>query len=173
MIGVALGVLLLLVALLSPRHGWIGRAVRLALLRVSILREDMLGVLFRLREAAAPEAAGDVPATRLRAAVGGGVGARAALWSLLRRGEALRRSGAISLTPRGTVAAAGIVRAHRLWESYLVQQAGMRADHVHDAAMRLEHLTDAAMQDRLAQRVTSPGTDPHGKAIPHRAGEEP
>ncbi len=164
MIGVALGALLLLVGMLAPKNGWIGRALRLAALHLTILREDMLGLLYRLGEIA-PGAAPPISPAQVRAAVGGGAPARVAFRGLLRRGEVALRSGAVALTERGSARAASLVRSHRLWESYLVEHLGLRPDHVHDTAMRLEHHTDAAMQERLARRVEG-GTDPHGKRIP-------
>lgn len=170
MIGLALGALLIVVGLLAPRHGWLARFTRWAALAVSITREDMLGLLYRLRELA-PDGSRRLTRDELREAVGGGGAARAALWSLLRRREAEIDAGVVCLTDRGANVAAGVVRSHRLWESYLVKHLGLRADHVHDTAMRLEHVTDPALQERLYDRVDHAETDPHGKAIPPEASK--
>lgn len=164
MIGVMLGVVLVVVGLSAPRHGWLSRLVRWAVLNVSIAREDMLGLLFRWRELA-PERSG-LTARQLREAVGGGGVARAAQWRLVRRGEARVREGAVGLTGLGARRAATIVRSHRLWESYLVKHLGLRPDHVHGTATRLEHVTDPSLQQRLSDRVAHAAQDPHGKAIP-------
>ncbi|MCH7790466.1 MAG: hypothetical protein IH940_13655 [Acidobacteria bacterium] len=59
------------------------------------------------------------------------------------------------------------MRSHRLWESYLVGELGLRADHVHRTAMDLEHVTDASMRAALAG-LKPPEFDPHGKPIPRR-----
>ena len=165
MIGLALGLVLVVVGLLAPRHGWLSRLVGRATLNVGIAREDMLGLLYRLSELA-PDGSRRLTRRELRDAVGGGGAARAALWRLLRRGEVAMEAGAVVLTEHGAARAAGIVRSHRLWESYLVKHLGLRADHVHDAAMRLEHFTDPSLQRRLSDRVEDAGTDPHGRAIP-------
>jgi manganese/zinc/iron transport system permease protein len=165
MIGVALGALLVVVGLLAPRHGWLGRFLRWAALSVSILREDMLGMLYRFSELA-PASAPALTPQQLREAVGGGTAARLALWRLLRRGEAARAGAGVRLTEPGRSRAADIIRSHRLWESYLVRHLGLRPDHVHGTATRLEHLTDETMQERLAAGTDRPRQDPHGREIP-------
>jgi Mn-dependent DtxR family transcriptional regulator len=50
------------------------------------------------------------------------------------------------------------VRRHRLWESYLVDEAGMAPDHVHAIAERLEHIPVAP--------AVHASRDPHGRVIP-------
>jgi manganese/zinc/iron transport system permease protein len=172
MIGLALGAALVLTGLFSPRHGWLSRAAHRAALSISILREDMLGLLHRLGEmepGGVPGAGGggrSLTPAQVRAAVGGGPLAAAALWRLVRRGEAANRGRSLELTPLGAGRAASIVRSHRLWESYLVRHLGLHPMHVHDTAMQLEHITGSAMQDRLAERTDGPTTDPHGRPIP-------
>ena len=177
-IGVMLGVLLVLTGLLSPKHGWISRALRRLAVRVSVAREDMLGYLYRVTESAVPGPAASpqgsltghiapIQSALLRQTVGGGLRARFALWQMLRHGEArMSPAGEVVPTAAGLAAAADLVRSHRLWETYLVERIGLRPDHVHDAAMRLEHVTDRSMQQQLAERLESRQVDPHGKAIP-------
>jgi manganese/zinc/iron transport system permease protein len=166
MIGVTLGGLLLITGLFAPRHGWISRLVRRAALALAIRREDMLGLLYRAAEMEGAASRG-VAAARLRAAVGGGNLSRAAQWQLIRRGHVVQdASSRLALTAVGALTAAQMVRAHRLWESYLVDQLGLRADHVHEAAERLEHVTTPAMRDALAEQVATDAVDPHGRNIP-------
>jgi manganese/zinc/iron transport system permease protein len=142
--GVALG----LTILLAPRYGIIARRVAHARLAAHIAREDLLAQLFRAEETGSP-AAGYHP----RAAA-----------KLLARGEAEHAPRGLRLTDTGRAAALDVVRRHRLWESYLVSEAGMQPDHVHPAAERLEHLADSEIKNQLAERSTP--IDPHGKAIP-------
>jgi manganese/zinc/iron transport system permease protein len=165
MIGVALGALLVITGLLSPRHGWISRGARRMGLSVSILREDMLGLLHRLGESSAGGRRA-LAGAELRAAVGGGPLAAAALWRLRQRGEAVIRRGIVELTPLGGARAASLVRTHRLWESYLVRHLGLHPAHVHGTAMRLEHVTGSDLQEHLAERAGGATTDPHGRLIP-------
>lgn len=169
MVGVMLGIVLIGAGLIAPKHGWLARWLRRLRLQVATAREDMLGALWRLEElpttGAKPTHA---PIAReLKNAVGGGLIARLAFHRLLARGEATRGSEQrIALTDAGRTRARGVVRAHRLWETYLVTILGLRPDHVHDTAMTLEHITDDALRERLAKRVHDARTDPHGSTIP-------
>lgn len=158
MMTVVAGVLLVVVMLVSPRHGVVARRVRLRRMAGTIAMEDILAALYRTRE--------DLRATPTEAqllsllpgrAVERGLALGAAR-SFLRRGER------VVLTEAGEVAASDLVRRHRLWESYLVSEAGVAPDHVHPTAERLEHLPVRPEPDSGA-----PATDPHGKRIPSRA----
>lgn len=164
MMGVTLGGAVALAAFLAPTHGILSRSIRRLRLSVSIHREDMLGLLFRIAEQAPGTAA--LPAPTLRQAVGGGIASRLALIRIQRRGEAQRRADTIVLTDKGRMLASTLVRSHRLWESFLVEHLGLRPDHVHSTATQLEHVTDPLLQDELARRVEPASTDPHGRSIP-------
>jgi hypothetical protein len=76
----------------------------------------------------------------------------------LARGLVQRVAQGLELTDRGRELAKDVVRRHRLWESYLVDRAGVSADHVHDTAERLEHLG--------VRPLEGPSLDPHGREIP-------
>lgn len=164
MIGVTLGVMLVLAALFAPRHGGVSRSLRRAALRLDILREDMLAAMYRHAETA-PDGP-PLRAADLRPASENALAARLALRSLVRREEAASEGGAYALTPRGERRARALVRTHRLWESYLVERANVRPDHVHATAERLEHVTDESLARALARRAGENATDPHGKSIP-------
>jgi Mn-dependent DtxR family transcriptional regulator len=99
-------------------------------------------------------------------AVGGGPLARLALRGLLRRGDVRREGHLLGLTDRGREQAGGLVRAHRLWEAYLVEHLGLAPDHVHEPAMRTEHYLGATLRERVAAEVADAETDPHGRDIP-------
>ena len=93
--------------------------------------------------------------------------ARLARWRLLRAGWINRhQTGALSLTDSGRAAARSLVRAQRLWESYLDTHFDLPRDHLHDAAERMEHFLGAALQEELAAELANRAVDPHGKAIP-------
>lgn len=83
------------------------------------------------------------------------------------------RYGAITLTDTGTRAALGVVRKHRLIETFLVDHLGYGWDEVHDEAEVLEHAVSALFIDRLAARLGDPVRDPHGDPIPRRDGTLP
>lgn len=74
------------------------------------------------------------------------------------------------LTPQGTRKALGIIRAHRLWETYLNQKAGLSWDRLDADAERIEHLLTPEMVDALDESLGRPATDPHGAPIPTAEG---
>ena len=62
--------------------------------------------------------------------------------------------------------ALSLVRAHRLWETYLQQQVGLTEDQIHDEAERLEHLLTDEFLDQVDRELGYPTEDPHGSPIP-------
>lgn len=83
------------------------------------------------------------------------------------------RYGSIALTPDGEKAAVGMVRRHRLIETFLVEYLGYRWDEVHDEAEHLEHAVSDKMVDALSARLGNPVRDPHGDPIPASDGRFP
>jgi DtxR family Mn-dependent transcriptional regulator len=76
----------------------------------------------------------------------------------------------IELTPEGERSARHMVRAHRLLETYLADEAGMPLGKVHQTAERAEHeLTEEGL-DALDARLGYPLHDPHGDPIPSHDG---
>ena len=176
MMAVAAGAIFAVAMLAAPRHGIVSKLLARWRLTLQIAREDALGLLYRLEElgAAASGAGGRGALTeRLHEALGlNRITARAAVLGLARRGYLRHAPAGHELTDAGRAAARSVVRSHRLWESYLVRQLGLRPDHVHDTAMRLEHITDPSLQQRLAERVEHVQIDPHGRTIPDAPGKQ-
>ncbi|NIP86726.1 MAG: hypothetical protein GTO03_14660 [Planctomycetales bacterium] len=83
---------------------------------------------------------------------------------MLREGLVQTAPGQLALTPAGWARAVEMVRAHRLWESYLSEEANLAPEDVHDEAERLEHAHHLA--DELARTLGHPQRDPHGEVIP-------
>lgn len=80
------------------------------------------------------------------------------------------RGNELHLTPEGERWALHVVRAHRLWERYLADEARMPLEKVHSEAQRREHsLTDEQL-DELEATLGHPTHDPHGDPIPSRDG---
>ncbi len=77
----------------------------------------------------------------------------------------------LHLTPEGERWALHVVRAHRLWERYLADEARMPLQRVHNEAHRREHTLSEAELDALDAAMGFPATDPHGDPIPTRAGQ--
>lgn len=149
------GLLLVAAILVSPSHGVLVRVLRLRRLARQIAVDDLLAALYRLRERG-----GTVIESKAMEAVLPRRTLAQALGEAYRRGLVTTDGGSIGLTASGHDAGASIIRRHRLWETWLVDEAGVSPDHVHDTAERLEHFdSEPAVESRI---------DPHGKDIPSR-----
>ncbi len=77
----------------------------------------------------------------------------------------------LSLTPAGNRLALGIIRKHRLWETFLHKVFGLSMHEIHREAELLEHQTSDFLAERISQYLGHPSTDPHGDPIPNQDGE--
>jgi Mn-dependent DtxR family transcriptional regulator len=66
----------------------------------------------------------------------------------------------VALTPEGEQEARAIVRAHRLWELYLIDQADIPPDHVDRDADAIEHVLPRDVLERLEERLRQQGRLP-------------
>ncbi|MEM1446676.1 MAG: metal ABC transporter permease [Planctomycetota bacterium] len=139
-------------AIASPSHGLLIRAWRRNRLGRTAAIDDLLTTLLRFDESGQHAGSFDD-----LLAVGLQQPSRVAQWAT-RRGLIQSAAEPVTLTDDGRRRALVVLRNHRLWESYLVQDAGLAEDHVHEPAHRFEHLS-----------VEPPGDadiDPHGRPIP-------
>jgi len=81
------------------------------------------------------------------------------------------RGSELYLTTEGERWAIHVVRAHRLWERYLVDEARMPLNRIHDEAQKREHSFTEAQLNELDAALGHPTLDPHGDPIPSRAGK--
>lgn len=145
--------------LFSPGHGWVFERLRRLRLSRHVAEEDVLKAVYRLGDQPEnqPEAIGaetGLPVKRIRHAIG----------RLSETGMAKVDAGIVALTQAGRSHAEELVRAHRLWETYLVNEAGVDPEVVHDQAELLEHAHELA--EELDKKLGKPATDPHGSQIP-------
>jgi manganese transport system permease protein len=75
-----------------------------------------------------------------------------------------------TLTPEGASRGETLLRAHRLWERYLVDEGVVSSEAAHEEAERLEHIAPGAMAERLDLALGTPLADPHGQPIPRGRG---
>ncbi len=165
LIGLGLG--LGLVALVWP--GW-GLVQRLRQARKSAQRARIEDTLKHLYES---EVNGVVPtiqsvawACRLSADQAASV-----LQSLEDRRLIVLEPDGIRLTASGRELGLHVLRAHRLWESYLADHTGFPETEWHGRAHDLEHGLTPAEVDALSARLQHPTLDPHGDPIPTATGE--
>lgn len=166
MIAVASGVLFALSVLLAPRHGIVSKWIHQIRLSLRIAREDVLGLLYRLREIGA-----DVDPVRVVRTMREAIGwspwiSRFAFRQLVHRGQVRRQQGAFGLTASGVTAAARLIRTHRIWESYATRHLNQPVDHAHLSAERMEHFVSEPMEAEMEEECGAPRTDPHGRMIP-------
>jgi manganese/zinc/iron transport system permease protein len=157
--------------LFSPRQGVVALAARRLSLRRRTLAENTVRQMLKL---GANEPTSAVTPVQIAQAINvSPIRIRSALFALQRRGWIERSSAArVSLTRLGLHRARQLDRAHRLWETYLVDQIGLAGDHVHASAEEVEHLISDQLVERLDDVLGHPEVDPHGQPIPRVALEE-
>ena len=83
------------------------------------------------------------------------------------RGHFLRAGpGSWRLTEEGLERAAAVVRTHRLWELFLIEEARIAPDHIDRDADALEHVLPPALVKRLEDRLRESGRLPQGSPPP-------
>jgi DtxR family transcriptional regulator, Mn-dependent transcriptional regulator len=80
-------------------------------------------------------------------------------------------AGRLQLTAEGERWALQVIRAHRLWETWLANEARMPMVEVHKSAERAEHKFTSQQIDELDAYLGHPRRDPHGDPIPTASGE--
>ena len=78
----------------------------------------------------------------------------------------------LQLTNEGKESALQLVRAHRLWETFLVQRIGLTEEQIHEDAERYEHLLTEELLDEVDRSLGFPDTDPHGAPIPTKKNKK-
>ena len=163
-IAVTATVFYLLAAMLSPEKGLMGRWFRHKQQERKIKLEDILKEAFKMSfsqnvdKHALSKKLGDSPSRIQR------------LISILSSQKLIQSNtaGGIQLTEAGNDQANKLIRAHRLWESYLVNEMGMDASQIHPEAEKYEHLLTSEQVDEVDKRLGYPPLDPHGSPIPSR-----
>lgn len=149
-----------------PRHGLLARWRRAQALAHRTRGEDALKHILKSeangRVATLDSIAGALQITTSNAA---------RLLAELEEHELLTfEGGRLHLRPTGRELGLHVVRAHRLWESYLAAQTGVAEADWHHHAERQEHLLTPQQADDLAAKLGHPTRDPHGDAIPDADG---
>lgn len=173
MMAVVAGLGLIGAIIFAPENGVVARARNRLSLAVRIIRQDILGLLYRWQEHHGAQH-GDMRCQDVLRAVGTGRVTKRALSLLLRRGavEMERNQQGeklLRLTPAGLDRAASLVGGHRLWEAYLAKHFQLADDHLHAPAERMEHFISPELHEDLRDQLTDPSHDPHGRRIPPRA----
>lgn len=172
---VIVGGILSLTIIIAPERGLVSRSVHRIRLTIRIFQEDILGLLYRQSEPGTATS-GNPRAEEVVRNAGGGLVVRWALARLKSRQyikDVRSHTGRVelALTDKGLARAAGLVRSHRLWESYLAQHSDLPLDHLHMPAERVEHFITPEMVERIQEGLSDAEIDPHGREIPPRPGD--
>lgn len=153
-------------AVLWPRHGFVSRWRRGRELTARVRREDALKHILKCgaggRVATLDSIAGSLQIPTATAA--------ALVAELQTRGLLTLEGGGLRLTEAGRDMGLHVVRAHRLWESFLAEQTGIAEREWHQRAEKQEHLLTPQQTAALEARLGYPIHDPHGDAIPGTGG---
>ncbi len=147
----------LVVLVLAPRYGMLARWLRLRRMVPQPLLEDILTSVYRNGQ--------NATLATIRQYVDSGKNLKKALQQLLGDDLLVPSGQSYQLTASGVKEAEQILRAHRLWETYL-HSIGSPEQDWHDKAHHLEHVREAGIVDYLDDKLGSPEQDPHGKEIP-------
>ena len=77
----------------------------------------------------------------------------------------------VILTAKGRKLGMGMLRRHRLVETFLVETLGLDWTEIHLEAEELEHAISDKVLDRLDKLLGRPQFDPHGDPIPTKDGK--
>lgn len=154
--------------LFAPRRGALARVRHFSRLRRRILDENFLGAVYRLSTRGSDGNFQPVIAERVADSLHEELSRlRPAIVRECRRGGVVAgHDGTVILTDEGELRIRNVLRAHRLWESYLAREMGAPSDHVHEAADEVEHFLHPQLLEELDRHLEQPETDPHGRKIP-------
>lgn len=76
----------------------------------------------------------------------------------------------LTLAEKGKEHALGIIRKHRLWETFLHKTLNLSLHQIHVEAEQLEHQTSDFLANEIERYLGNPSTDPHGDPIPTFSG---
>jgi ABC-type Mn2+/Zn2+ transport system permease subunit/Mn-dependent DtxR family transcriptional regulator len=163
-IAVTVTFIYLLAAFFSPERGLLAKWIRRRQQERKIKTEDILKEVFKISLGAPVKLSVLLEKLALSSKK-----TKQLLQSLVQQKLiALENKDTYQLTGSGKEQANTLIRAHRLWESYLVKEMGMDVEHIHDEAERYEHLLTSAQVDEVDKQLGYPALDPHGSPIPSK-----
>lgn len=155
--------LYVMAVLFAPHKGIIPHYLSKRRYQRKVYREDILKQALKLHECNTLNLANLCEKTGLNEIL-----VRKKVHKLQRKGFLILdgNSSGLTMTEEGVKAANRLVRAHRLWETYLVQNLGLTHDQIHDDAEKYEHLLTDEQLAEMEEQLGFPEVDPHGSPIP-------
>ena len=153
----------LIAVFLAPEKGLVFRHLHKRKVHMKIQIEDTLKQSLKLQQAK------NLSFKNLSERLGmKGANLKNILKILSRNGQVIFDRSGLILTEKGVKEATRLVRAHRLWETYLVDQVGLNSNQIHEDAEKYEHLLTEELLDEMDASLGYPKTDPHGSPIPQK-----
>jgi len=149
----------LLTLVFAPKYGTLADWNRRRRAVPQEIKEDVLGAVLRTRKEWV--SMGQV----LRHIDTANPRIRRAIQQLIQQDYLDQQNDELRLTKQGYREARRLLRAHRIWETYL-DRTGTPASDLHGKAHVLEHLNDERTIDYLDDKLGHPLIDPHGSEIP-------
>ena len=153
----------LVVLFVAPRYGILSRWLRLRRMVPQQVGEDILVTMYRAADRPLGteellEHVADTNAKKLKRAIR----------NLEAEGMLESSAEGLKLTETGGKEASRILRAHRIWETYL-ESVGAAPEEIHPRAHELEHVHEDRAISYLDELLGHPSTDPHGRPIPDKS----
>ncbi len=159
--------LYLLAVIMAPEKGLISKYRIKQSKRAKIMREDALKQMVKLHEL------GQLNLLNLQNRLDlGALKFRSVIQNLSRQGLISQEEDELNLTKTGLKTAYRLIRAHRLWETYLVERVGLSKEQIHEDAEKYEHILTPDLMDEMEVKLGNPQRDPHGSPIPKRKNEK-
>jgi manganese/zinc/iron transport system permease protein len=149
--------LLVLSMLIAPERGLVGKWWREFKLRRRIARDHLLRGLYELSEASEGQRPWISQGKLLGFLASRPWSNRLGLARARRAGQLEFDGDLVRFTPAGLEVAAQLVRAHRLWELYMIDDARRGVDQVHHRADEIEHLLPSEVVSRLETLLRAEG----------------
>ncbi|WP_319381367.1 iron chelate uptake ABC transporter family permease subunit [Thiomicrorhabdus sp.] len=167
---VSLSLLFVISLFFGTRKGLLKRWLETRALRKRIAEENILRTFYKLCERQQQESfsMADIQSLRNMPAAQLSRTLEQMLYKKLIRAVA----GGYCLTESGQQQASQLTRRHRLWENYLMQQAELSPNMVHQQAERMEHILTDDEEAKLQAELHSSSSDPHGQPIPQTKGAQ-
>jgi manganese/zinc/iron transport system permease protein len=154
--------------LIAPRRGVLSRVYEHLQLRARVAHQNLLRSMYELSEPNLPKMEPVSEALLVEARSWNTKEVRRLLKHAARQ-KLVEQSGPSEwkLTPHGLDAALNVVRSHRLWETFLIENADIAPDHVDRDADQIEHILSPELLDTLEEHLRQEGR------WPSREGELP
>lgn len=165
----------LITLVISPSHGVLIKYIRRKKVAEKHLAQDVLKVIYKrcydINKVKSVKE--NVSYKELSEWIGSPINLISKVVERLRREDLVAiDNGNICLTASGEKYSLRIIRSHRLWESYLINEKILTENNIHSDAEEFEHILTEELLDEIDKKLGYPRYDPHGSPIPQKNESE-